>query len=76
MLRALLIVFVVTALLSQEQHLVAAPALRLRYGVANFGDVNPLQSIDTLKAAGFDYVEPGLSLTLAPKSVTVIGVRP
>ena len=65
MLRALLIVFVVTALLSQEQHLVAAPALRLRYGVANFGDVNPLQSIDTLKAAGFDYVEPGLSLTLA-----------
>ena len=65
MLRALLTVFVVTALLSQEQHLVAAPALRLRYGVASFGDVNPLQSIDALAAAGFDYAEPGLSLTLA-----------
>lgn len=39
--------------------------LRLRFGVAAFGSVDPLQSIDTLKAAGFDYLEPALSLTYA-----------
>lgn len=39
--------------------------LRLRYGIASFGSVSPLLSIDTLKAAGFDYAEPGLSLTYA-----------
>jgi len=65
MLRALVLTFVLTVLLCQGQHLDAAPALRLRYGVASFGDVNPLQSIDALAAAGFDYAEPGLSLTLA-----------
>ena len=43
----------------------AAPALRLRYGVAAFGAVNPLESIDLLSSLGFDYAEPALSHTLA-----------
>jgi len=56
-------------LLFQAQNHGAAPVLSLRYGVAAFGTVNPLQSIETLAALGFDYAEPGLSLTplsLAP----------
>lgn len=43
----------------------AAPALPLRFGVAAFGSVNPLQSIDMLASLGFDYAEPALSHTLA-----------
>lgn len=39
--------------------------LRLRFGVAAFGSVDPLRSIDTVTDAGFDYVEPALSLTWA-----------
>ena len=43
----------------------AAPALQLRYGVAAFGSVNPLQSIELLASVGFDYAEPALSHTVA-----------
>ena len=43
----------------------AAPALHLRYGVAAFGAVNPLQSIELLASVGYDYAEPALSQTLA-----------
>lgn len=37
----------------------------LRFGVAAFGNVNPLQSIELLASVGFDYAEPALSQTLA-----------
>jgi sugar phosphate isomerase/epimerase len=43
----------------------AAPTLQLRYGVAAFGTVDPLRSIDTIAGVGFDYAEPALSATLA-----------
>ena len=54
-----------TALLFQQPYQAAAPALPLRYGVAAFGTVNPLQSIETLSSLGFDYIEPALAQTLA-----------
>ncbi len=39
--------------------------MNLRYGVASFGDVDPLRDAPTLAACGYDYIEPGLSKTLA-----------
>lgn len=63
--RVLLLSIAIMAVLSEHHDHAAAPALRLRYGVASFGDVNPFKSIDALAASGFDYVEPGLALTLA-----------
>jgi sugar phosphate isomerase/epimerase len=46
----------------------AAPApaqdLRLRYGVASFGDVDPLRDIEVLAKCGYDYLEPALSRTV------------
>jgi sugar phosphate isomerase/epimerase/glyoxylase-like metal-dependent hydrolase (beta-lactamase superfamily II) len=53
------------ALVSQTPSKASTPALQLRYGVASFGTVNPLPVVGTLAAAGFDYIEPGLSQTLA-----------
>lgn len=44
---------------------VAAQELRLRYGVASFGEVDPLRDAETLAACGYDYLEPALSKTLA-----------
>ena len=64
MLRRLVFSIALTTLLFQAQHRTAAP-LPLRYGVAAFGTVNPLQSIDTLARLGFDYAEPALAHTLA-----------
>src|SRR4051812_13535448 len=64
MLRALVLSLAFTTLAVQNSP-DAAAALRLRYGVAAFGDVDPLKSIDTLRALGFDYAEPALSKTLA-----------
>jgi D-psicose/D-tagatose/L-ribulose 3-epimerase len=64
MLRVLVLALAFTTLAVQERH-PAAGTLRLRYGVAAFGDVNPLASIDMLRALGFDYAEPALSKTLA-----------
>jgi sugar phosphate isomerase/epimerase len=43
----------------------AAQALNLRYGVASFGEVDPLRDATTLAACGYDYIEPALSKTLA-----------
>jgi len=43
----------------------AAQDLALRYGVATFGDVEPLRDVQTLAACGYDYIEPGLAKTLA-----------
>lgn len=43
----------------------AAQGLSLRYGVATFGDVEPLRDVATLATCGYDYVEPGLARTLA-----------
>lgn len=42
-----------------------AQGLSLRYGIASFGDVEPLPSAATIAACGFDYIEPGLAKTLA-----------
>lgn len=39
--------------------------LDLRYGVATFGDVEPLRDAATLARCGYDYIEPGLAKTLA-----------
>jgi D-psicose/D-tagatose/L-ribulose 3-epimerase len=39
--------------------------LQLRYGVAAFGDVDPLRDLETVAACGYDYVEPALSKTVA-----------
>jgi D-psicose/D-tagatose/L-ribulose 3-epimerase len=64
MLRVLVLSVAFTAFAVQQQHH-SNPPLHLRYGVAAFGDVNPLQSIETLRALGFDYAEPALSKTLA-----------
>jgi D-psicose/D-tagatose/L-ribulose 3-epimerase len=65
MLRALVLALVFTALPAEEHHHAAGAALQLRYGVAAFGAVNPLQSIETLAALGADYAEPALSQTVA-----------
>ena len=42
-----------------------AQTLTLRYGVATFGDVEPLRDATALAACGYDYIEPGLARTLA-----------
>jgi sugar phosphate isomerase/epimerase len=42
-----------------------AQGLSLRYGVASFGDVDPLRDAATLDTCGYDYIEPALSKTLA-----------
>lgn len=42
-----------------------AQNLTLRYGVASFGEVEPLRDVATLAACGYDYVEPGLAKTLS-----------
>jgi D-psicose/D-tagatose/L-ribulose 3-epimerase len=39
--------------------------LELRYGVAAFGQVDPLRDVDTLSACGYDYIEPALSKAVA-----------
>jgi D-psicose/D-tagatose/L-ribulose 3-epimerase len=43
----------------------ATQSLQLRYGVASFGSVNPLPAVKTIATLGFDYIEPGLSQTVA-----------
>jgi D-psicose/D-tagatose/L-ribulose 3-epimerase len=42
-----------------------AQGLQLRYGVASFGEVEPLRDAETIAACGYDYIEPGLAKTLA-----------
>ena len=64
MLRALVLSLAFTTLPFPQQKPADAPP-RLRYGVAAFGTVHPLQSIDTLAALGFDYAEPALSQLVA-----------
>ncbi|HEV3485536.1 MAG TPA: hypothetical protein VG106_09015, partial [Vicinamibacterales bacterium] len=65
MMRALLLLTAFITLVCAEPPRAAAPALQLRYGVAAFGSVNPLESIELLASVGFDYAEPALSQTLA-----------
>lgn len=45
--------------------LAQAQGLTLRYGVATFGDVEPLRDATAIAACGYDYIEPGLAKTLA-----------
>ena len=42
-----------------------AQGVPLRYGVASFGEVEPLRDAATIAACGYDYIEPGLAKTLA-----------
>jgi D-psicose/D-tagatose/L-ribulose 3-epimerase len=42
-----------------------AQLLELRYGVASFGEVDPLRDVDAMAACGCDYIEPALSKTVA-----------
>jgi D-psicose/D-tagatose/L-ribulose 3-epimerase len=39
--------------------------LALRYGVAAFGNVDPLRDVEVIAAAGYDYIEPALSKAVA-----------
>ncbi len=64
-MRVLVLSVVFATILGAQLPRAAEPALRLRYGVAAFGTVNPLQSVDRLAALGADYVEPALSATVA-----------
>lgn len=65
-MRLLVLSFVFAAVLgAQPPRAAAPPALHLRYGVAAFGTVNPLQSVDQLARLGADYIEPALSATVA-----------
>jgi D-psicose/D-tagatose/L-ribulose 3-epimerase len=74
MLRALVLSLAFTAFAVQSSPDAAAP-LRLRYGVAAFGDVDPLKSFETLRALGFDYAEPALSKTLALDPEAIASAR-
>ena len=47
----------------------------LRYGVANFGDVDPLKDAPVLAACGYDYIEPGLAKTVALAPEALKGAR-
>lgn len=58
--RALVVVTAIVAPARAE-----AQGLSLRYGVATFGDVEPLRDAATIAACGYDYIEPGLAKTLA-----------
>lgn len=61
-IRATLAIVLVTAGLAPAA---SAQTLKLRYGVAAFGEVDPLKSADVLSACGADYIEPALSKTVA-----------
>jgi len=74
MLRVLVLSLAFTAVALQEPRQSSAP-LQLRYGVAAFGEVNPLQSLETLRALGFDYAEPALSKTVALDPAALASVR-
>lgn len=59
-LRALVVLTVIVAPVSAE-----AQGVALRYGVATFGEVEPLRDAAAIAACGYDYIEPGLAKTLA-----------
>jgi D-psicose/D-tagatose/L-ribulose 3-epimerase len=42
-----------------------AQGVPLRYGIATFGEVEPLRDVTAIAACGYDYIEPGLAKTLA-----------
>lgn len=65
MLRALALCFAFLSFAPQAAPKPQSGALPLRYGVAAFGSVNPVRSLDTLAALGFDYIEPALSQLVA-----------
>jgi D-psicose/D-tagatose/L-ribulose 3-epimerase len=61
-----------------------SPAISLRYGIANFGKVDPLKDVEKVAACGYDYIEPALSqavalppdaLAAARKKVEASGLR-
>jgi D-psicose/D-tagatose/L-ribulose 3-epimerase len=59
----------------------AAPAAigaerpEFRFGVAAFGDVDPLREVQTVAACGYDYVEPALSRMVALTPKELAGAR-
>ena len=60
LLRALAVLTAIVAPVRAE-----AQGVALRYGVATFGEVEPLRDAATIAACGYDYIEPGLAKTLA-----------
>src|SRR5919199_3178796 len=74
MLRVFVLSLALTTFAVQEPHHTSGP-LRLRYGVAAFGDVDPLKSLETLRSLGFDYAEPALSKTLALDPAALAAAR-
>jgi sugar phosphate isomerase/epimerase len=75
MLRALVLSVAFTALAASQGREAASPTLYLRYGMAAFGTVDPLKSLDTLAALGFDYAEPALAQTAALSPDALAAVR-
>lgn len=77
MVRAVVSCFIFLALIAQAPSHAAESTLHLRYGVAAFGTVNPLQSVDALAGLGAEYIEPALSQTvaLAPEALTAARSR-
>ena len=65
MRRLLLVVGLVSVACSRTTP-IPAPAGPQRFGVAAFGDVDPLDHLATLRNAGCDYVEPAL-VTASPQ---------
>ncbi|MBM4195077.1 MAG: TIM barrel protein, partial [Gemmatimonadetes bacterium] len=43
----------------------AADRQSLRFGIAAFGDIEPLRQAEAIAAMGFDYLEPGLASAVA-----------
>src|SRR3954470_1350233 len=58
------VITVIACLLTPAPQAAERP-LKLRFGVAAFGAVNPLASVDVLAPIGFDYIEPALAQTTA-----------
>ena len=60
---SLCVLVVLTAIVAPAR--AEAQGVALRYGVASFGEVEPLRDVATIAACGYDYIEPGLAKTLA-----------
>jgi sugar phosphate isomerase/epimerase len=52
-----------------------SPSGPQRFGVAAFGAVDPLAQLESLRQAGFDYVEPALSKLAALSATELVAVR-
>jgi sugar phosphate isomerase/epimerase len=65
MTRRLALKTLVSAAWASAHASLGAAGVTLRYGVAAFGAVDPLEDVDIVARAGYDYIEPALSKTVA-----------